>query len=466
MNSRGSNLGLREERALAKSGSRKKPRRTSLRHLPKAKQAEIAWARDLVFAEFAEAIAGRRAPDIRDGKILKLILHGPYASGAWVDDPTGRYFADYEFLVVVSSDRLADVGEFWLECEKKLLFAFANREYLRTPVRLTVLTFSKVGDQIRQGSRYFQNLIEEGVVLHDTPGLFWPDYDAPASLDMAADAELHLEEGLNLVAEFLGSAKLSAANGWFRKAAFDLHQATERLYHIVLLVLVGQSPHTHNIVDLRKRAEAASEPLRAVWPAETREDRRCFELLRSAYNKSRYHRHYRVSESEARWMIEQVEFLSHLTEEVCEAQVARLHLQDESASEPYDLPVKAGRQIVADYDAALAAHPGPIVDVRLLPHPKEAIKSAILSALAGADDLEAVRNLTEKFLGLAKWLLMHEGELAILQAMKARPDATVSDQGRQETELERGYRRLANRVAADTIILGAELQHGRLSFAR
>lgn len=325
MNSRGSNLGLREERALAASGRRKKQRKTSLSYLPKAKQAEILWVKKLIFSEFEEAIAGRRAPEVRDGKILKLVLHGPHASGAWVDDPSGRYFADYDFLVLVSSDRLADVGEFWLECEKKLLFASVNGESLRTPVRLTILSFERFSDQIHQGNRYFQNIMEEGVVLHDAAPTSWPDRNPVAALDRAAEVEIHLEEGLALVAEFLGSAKLSAANGWFRKAAFDLHQATERLYNIVLLVLEGRTPHTHNIVDLRKLAESASGRLRVVWPTETKEDRRCFELLRAAYNKSRYDRHYRVAGSEAAWMIEQVEYLSDLVSEVCDARIDRLN---------------------------------------------------------------------------------------------------------------------------------------------
>ncbi|RYG89110.1 MAG: HEPN domain-containing protein, partial [Alphaproteobacteria bacterium] len=317
--------GLREERALAASGRRKKQRKTSLSHLPKAKRAEILWVKKLIFAEFEEAIAGRRAPEVRDGTILKLVLHGPHASGAWVDDPNGRYFADYDFLVLVSSDRLADVGEFWLECEKRLLFASVNGENLRTPVRLTILSFERFSDQINQGNRYFQNIMEECVVLHDADPTAWPECTAVAALDVAAEAEFHLEEGLALVAELLGSAKLSAANGWFRKAAFDLHQATERLYNIALLVLVGRTPHTHNIVELRKLAESASEQLRVVWPTETKEDRRCFELLRAAYNKSRYNRHYRVADSEAAWMIEQVEYLSDLVNEVCDAWIDRLH---------------------------------------------------------------------------------------------------------------------------------------------
>lgn len=318
MNSRGADLGLREERALATSSRRKKQRKTSLSHLPKAKRVEIVWVKQLIFAEFEKAIAGRRSPAVRDGSILKLVLHGPFASGTWVDDPTGRYFADYEFLVLVSSDRLADVGEFWLECEKKLLFASVNGEDLKTPTRLGVMSFERFSEKVQQGNRYFQNIMEEGVVLHDSNPTSWPKSGAVAALSLAAEAEVHLEEGLALVAEFLGSAKLSAANGWFRKAAFDLHQATERLYNIALLVLVGRTPHTHNIVDLRKLCESASPQLRGVWPTETKKDRRCFELLRAAYNKSRYNRYYQVSDSEAAWMIEQVEYLADLVEELCD----------------------------------------------------------------------------------------------------------------------------------------------------
>jgi len=330
MNNRGSNLGLREERALSPSSRRRNQRKTSLSHLPKAKRTEIAWVKKLIFAEFEEAIAGRRAPEVRDGAILKLVLHGPYASGAWVDDAGGRYFADYDFLILVSSDKLADVGEFWLECEKKLLFASTNRDDLGAPVRLTVLSFQRFSDLVEQGDRYFQNIMEEGVVLHDADPISWPLPDVTAAVDLAADAELHLEDGMALVTEFLGSAKLSAANGWPRKAAFDLHQATERLYNIVLLVLVGRTPHTHNIVELRKLAEAASEQLRGVWPTETKHDRRCFELLRAAYNKSRYNRYYRVADSEAAWMIEQVEYLAELVEEVCDTWIHRLNsLPDE-----------------------------------------------------------------------------------------------------------------------------------------
>lgn len=474
MNNRGSNFGLREERALATSG-RKKQRKTSLSHLPKTKRAEVAWVKKLIFAEFEEAIAGRRAPEVRDGTIVKLVLHGSYASGAWVDDPSGRYFADYEFLILVSSDRLADVGEFWLECQKKLLFASTDREELRTPVSLTIMSFERFSAQVEQGNRYFQNIIQEGVVVHDADPTSWPHGDVAAAANPVAEAELHLEEGLALVAEFLGSAKLSAANGWFRKAAFDLHQATERLYNIALLVIVGRTPHTHNIVELRRLAESASERLQAVWPTETKEDRRCFELLRAAYNKSRYNRYYRVTQSEANWMIEQVEYLSDLVEEACDAWIDRFQ---KSSDEPI-LPKGGGNggpkhnstggadgldrqdyEIVAAYHAALAIHSEPIADVRSLPYPKALIKTAVLAELGRAVDFETIRRLTESFLSLAKWQLLSSHDVAVLR--KNPVSLGVNSPARGQAEASRDYKNLLNRVTAETVILGAELQRGPL----
>ncbi|MDI1328339.1 MAG: HEPN domain-containing protein [Brevundimonas sp.] len=447
-------------------------------HLPKAKKAEILWVKDLIFEEFAVAIAGRRADDVRDGKILMLILHGPYASGAWVDDPAGIYFADYEMLAVVSSDRLADVGEFWLECERKLLFATANREHLRTPVRLTIQSLAEINREVEQGDRYFQRILDEGVILHDTPGLL-PHHHVPVPHSVeAAEATVHLEEGLALVDEFLGSAKLSFTKGWRRKAAFDLHQATERLYNIVLLVLAGRTPHTHNIVQLRRLAEAATDRLSDVWPAETKEDRRCFELLRSAYNKARYNRHYRVSEDELRRMLDQVEYLYDLTEEVCDGWIAEaesapsaqaatsvsanLRFLGRRASAATE-DRTARKRIVADYQEALTAHPEPIADAKRLPHPKNAIKAALLAELDEADTLEAVRALTESFLSLAKWLLLNEHELSALEA--TRSDSNAGDiLDDREAKRNRDYARLANRVWANTIVLGAEMEHGALRF--
>ena len=76
---------------------------------------------EIVRAGFAAAIAHRTQPRYRTGKLIKIVLFGSYARGDWVEDPVGRYFSDYDLLVVVNHDDLTDIAEFWEATENRLL---------------------------------------------------------------------------------------------------------------------------------------------------------------------------------------------------------------------------------------------------------------------------------------------------------------------------------------------------------
>jgi hypothetical protein len=57
-----------------------------------------------------------------------------------------------------------------------------------------------------------------------------------------------------------------------RDAAFDLHQAVERLYHCVLLVSTFYTPHVHNIAFRRAHADKLDPRPVDVWPRGKREE--------------------------------------------------------------------------------------------------------------------------------------------------------------------------------------------------
>lgn len=95
--------------------------RTDLDHLPAAKRHELEAVVRILFDEFEDALAGRKAPHRKAGRILKIILFGSYAHGDWVADPVGGYFSDYDLLVVVNHDELADVTEYWRQADDHLL---------------------------------------------------------------------------------------------------------------------------------------------------------------------------------------------------------------------------------------------------------------------------------------------------------------------------------------------------------
>ncbi|MEJ6011330.1 hypothetical protein [Novosphingobium aquae] len=55
-------------------------------------------------------------------------------------------------------------------------------------------------------------------------------------------AQEYFEEWFPTANQFHGSALHSMSQDWLKKAAFDMHQATERLYHCVLLVCTFYTP--------------------------------------------------------------------------------------------------------------------------------------------------------------------------------------------------------------------------------
>lgn len=130
--------------------------RTDLDHLPEAKQRELAHVVEVIREGFAEAISRRTMGRFRNGKILKIILFGSYARGDWVDDPVGRYFSDFDLLVVVSHEDLTDVPEFWAKTEDRLIAELSEGKELRAPVSPIYHSLDDVNEKLRLG-RFFSS---------------------------------------------------------------------------------------------------------------------------------------------------------------------------------------------------------------------------------------------------------------------------------------------------------------------
>lgn len=292
----------------------------NLDHLPMRKQAELRQVVETVRAAFEEAISTRRAARLKDGKILKVILYGSYARGDWVHDPVGRYFSDFDLLIVVDHEDLTD-GEFWHEAENRTMPVGPD---IRTPVSLIVHSLDDVNEQLDRGRYFFADIVREGVLLYDTPGatLHKPaDLKARVALE---EAERHYEKWMMGALDFAEVAAFCVSQQKSNLAAFNLHQASEHLYHCVLLVTTLYSGKAHNLAFLRKKAEAIDPRLAEAWPRETKFERRCFELLREAYVKARYSEHYKISVEELAWLTERVDVLRGLTVTACQERLGQL----------------------------------------------------------------------------------------------------------------------------------------------
>lgn len=309
----------REELRLAKRGGNGKTRRmkTSLDHLPLGKRRELEHVLGVLKDEFGKAIANRRAEGVKDGQILKVILYGSYARGDWVEDPVGRYFSDFDLLVVVSDEKLTDVLEFWEGAEKRLRADLASGANLRTPADLIIHSLDDVNDQLAQGRYFFADIVREGVVLFEEPDHAFVDPQPLPSDAALKEAEKFYREHFTAGQQFLRQAQHAIDDEAPKIAAFDLHQAAEHFYNAVLLVATLYTPKSHNLVRLRNAAEPIDARLAEVWPTETKFQKRCFELLRAAYVKARYSEHYRVTGEELAWMLERLKMLQNVVETIC-----------------------------------------------------------------------------------------------------------------------------------------------------
>ena len=221
--------------------------RTDLSHLPQNKQRELVHVVDVIRGGFAKAIAHRTQERFRNGKILKIILFGSYARGDWVDDPVGRYFSDYDLLIVLSHEDLTDVSEFWTKTEDRLLDELSEGKALRTPVSLIYHSLDDVNEKLRLGRYFFIDILKEGILLFEEPGhpFIEPQELSPSE---ALDETRHSSKsGSRAHPISCNSAGDATGRGRNKLAAFIFIKRTERLYQCLFLVRTLYTPKTHNL---------------------------------------------------------------------------------------------------------------------------------------------------------------------------------------------------------------------------
>ncbi|WP_375188825.1 nucleotidyltransferase [Sphingobium yanoikuyae] len=300
--------------------------RNDLDHLPADKQRELARVVQIIFEEFEDGLALATQAWRKKGRIQKIILYGSYARGSWVDEPhTAKgYKSDYDLLIIVNDQRLTDRVKYWLGVDERLMREYGITATLKTPVNFIVHTLQEVNDGLAHGRYFFMDVAKDGIALYesDDSELHTPK---PKTPDKAlAMAQEYFEEWYPSAAALKEGCDFYIEKGRLKEAAFSLHQATERLYHCVLLVCTFYTPHVHNLAFLRTQAERIDRRLAYVWPSERHIDRARFEKLKEAYVKARYSKHYKISEAELSWLGKQVEELGRVVHEVCAERIAEL----------------------------------------------------------------------------------------------------------------------------------------------
>lgn len=251
-----------------------------------------------------------------------IILFGSYARGDWVEELAPdkfhyTYQSDFDILVVVSKKVLVKRHRAWEHLEDR----FHRSPGVRTPVTLLYEHIDYVNAQLSEGQYFFSDIKKEGILLYNSGNYQLVEARELTPEENKKIAQEYFEEWFESASSFFITFRSVLERGDYKQAAFLLHQAVERFYAAILLVLTQYKPKTHDIEKLARQAAGHEPKLLNVFPRGTAEEKRLFELLRKAYVDARYKKNYRITRKELEWLAERVKILQGLTEKVCKRKI-------------------------------------------------------------------------------------------------------------------------------------------------
>ena len=277
----------------------------SLNHLPERKRHELARIINIIRTSVPQA--------------EMLILFGSYARGDWVEDVTkeGRttyeYSSDFDILVIVKSQSLADNLDLWYGIEDE-----AWTLPVQTPVKIIAHEIDFINKMLEKGQYFFSDIKKDGIILYDSKNCTLAEAKPLSPKERLAQAQADFKQWFESAKEFYRTYELVLKEGFYKKAAFMLHQAAESLYGTVLLVYTNYKPKTHDLDTLRRLAANNDPAFFKIFPLRGDDEKRCFNLLRQAYVGARYHDDYKITPLELKYLALCVEILRDQTQTSCE----------------------------------------------------------------------------------------------------------------------------------------------------
>lgn len=286
-----------------------------LNHLPASRRKHLAHI-VAVLRDEVEQVTGFSHGKKKHSRILKIILFGSHATGKWVNDPAHGYVSDYDVLVILNRRELVEEYKIWDTAEDRIALR------VRPPLNILVHTLEEVNHALVEGQYFFTDIKHEGILLYESDKRELAEAGNLSAETYQSIAEKHYKHWFDSANEFYDQYQYAFSKKSLKIAAFELHQATERFYSCLLLVLSNYKPDTHNLVQLNALAILLDERITEVFPQNKKIYRRRFHLLKKAYVDARYSEHYEISHEELLWLAERVAFLRDLIKQLCQEKIA------------------------------------------------------------------------------------------------------------------------------------------------
>jgi len=253
-----------------------------------------------------------------------IILFGSYARNDYVvyDEKYefGKiqfYVSDYDILVVTSG--VSDGGAIRsLSNVEDLYYDRAKDPDRQPPVQFISEDMKKLNKYLNEGRYFYTQIKQEGVVLYDSGKHKLARRRKLSFEEIKQQAQEYFEEKFNRANEFLIDANNTYNRKSFVQCSFYLHQACENYIYAIRLVNTLENPKQHNLTKLLNSVKKYSNEFIKVFPQDTPEEKRLFELIKAAYVNGRYDPDFVVAKEDIDALVPKVELLRDITKRICE----------------------------------------------------------------------------------------------------------------------------------------------------
>ncbi len=256
---------------------------TSLAHVPANIQAELTTAVTLIHQTCKKDVA-------------MIWLFGSYARGDFINDrrvdengAVSEYNSDVDVLVVLRGKESGKKSNL----HKKFIGLIEDSPELTSTFHVIYETLDNLNKSLNRSEYFYLDVVNEGVVLfEDNVKLAQPQQLSPAQ---RRDISIgYFERFYQKAVESQQTFEYLYQKGALSGAIFSLHQMTERLFSLYLLVTTHYKPRTHKLYELRSRVATLAPEIKTIFPGDAKEDRKHFAFLGDSYIDSRYKPNYDV----------------------------------------------------------------------------------------------------------------------------------------------------------------------------
>ena len=256
-----------------------------------------------------------------------VVLFGSYAKNKYVDydqrvefgTPT-YYMSDYD-IVILTRKPIGAIEYSLYEKIKDRFFENKNRPFHTHPQFLNygIDDFNYALTK----AHYFETEIKrDGIILYDSGAYKLARRRKLDYTEIKERAQKYFDDKFGRALSFVRSAKHDIYDGDNQMASFHLHQSAENFLRTIPMVFILYGYKSHNLSELMNATKKHTAEIFRVFPRDTEEEKRLFDLLQRAYIESRYNPDFEIAKGDIDALLPKIERLRDIVDTVCRERIA------------------------------------------------------------------------------------------------------------------------------------------------